>query len=430
MPKYTLISNARLIGASFSPSKPRSLLFRNAERGAESEIMQIGDTDTGVLDREAAKKLTVYNAKGRYMCPGFADMSVHICEPGYMYRERLVDTAKAAVLGGVTSMLAIPETKPAANDPTVMKYISESSKKTPVEIVPAASVTTRSGILKQSGINELIAGGAGALFCSDMSDREAVLSAMTSCAENNIPFVIRCASPKGGAVNSGRVSGLLRVNGIPSWQREIDVFTAVTLAKEAGCRVHISSVSTEAVINIIRQAKMNGVQVTCDTCPQYFTFYEDDLFFYGTSLKLNPPLAMSSDRTAVIEAIRDGTIDCIASDHTPWLPSDKNKDFQNAQFGMTGLQTLFPASYTALVYPGYISLQKLVALLSENPAKIIHHNSGFNVGAKADLVVFSTEQEYVFSSDMLVGGAENSPFNGRFLRGEIPAVFCNGKMEV
>ena len=180
---------------------------------------------------------------------------------------------------------------------------------------------------------------------------------------------------------------------------------------------------------MIRQAKMNGVKVTCDTCPQYFTFYEDDLFFYGTNLKLNPPLAMSSDRAAVIDAIKDGTIDCIASDHTPWPQDDKNKDFQNARFGMTGLQTLFPASYTALVYPGYITLQKLISLLSENPARILSLGSGLSVGARADLAVFSTEGEYVFSSGMIVGSAENSPFVGSFLRGEIISTFYDGKID-
>ena len=428
MPKYILINNARLTGASFSPSKTRSLLIRTGEKGGASEILQIGDIDTGALDREAAKKITVYNAKGRFLCPGFADMSVHVCEPGFMYRERLVDTAKAAHLGGVTSMLAIPETKPAANDAAVMRYITESSGKLSTAIVPAASAEY-TGAGKHSSIDELIAGGAGALFASDMTDHDLILRAMSSCAEKDIPFVVRCAEPKEGAVNRGRVSELLRVNGIPSWRHEIAVFTALTLAKEVGCRVHVSSVSTEAVINMIRQAKMNGVKVTCDTCPQYFTFYEDDLFFYGTNLKLNPPLAMSSDRAAVIDAIKDGTIDCIASDHTPWSQDDKNKDFQNARFGMTGLQTLFPASYTALVYPGYITLQKLISLLSENPARILSLGSGLSVGARADLAVFSTEGEYVFSSGMIVGSAENSPFVGSFLRGEIISTFYDGKID-
>ena len=426
MPKYILINNARLTGASFSSAKNGSILFRTGEKGEASEILQIGDTDTGALDRESAKKITVYNAKGRYLCPGFADMSVHVCEPGFMYRERLVDTAKAAHLGGVTSMLAIPETKPAANDPAVMRYITESSKKMPAAIIPAASAE---GTGKQSGIDELVAGGAGALFASDMTDCDLILRAMGVCAEKDIPFVVRCARPKEGAVNRGRVSELLRVNGIPSWRRDIAVFTALTLAKEVGCRVHVSSVSTETVINIIRQAKMNGVKVTCDTCPQYFSFYEDDLFFYGTSLKLNPPLAMNSDRAAVIDAIKDGTIDCIASDHTPWQPADKNKDFQNARFGMTGLQTLFPVSFTALVYPGHITLRKLISLLSENPAGILSRGSGLRVGARADLVVLSTEREYVFSSDMIVGSAVNTPFVGSFLRGEIAKTFYDGKID-
>lgn len=422
MLKYTLINNARLTDASFSSSKTCSLLLRSGEKGSPSEILQIGEIHAGAIER----KLTLYNAKGRFLCPGFVDMSVRVCEPGYMYRERLADAAKAANLAGVTSMLAIPETNPAANEPAVMRYISESSKKMPVTIIPAASpLDPETG--KMSAIDELVAGGAGALFCADMTDNDLALRAMRACVEKNIPFVVRCPDA-GGDVNLGRVSEMLRVDGIPPWRRKIALFTALTLAKESGCRLHISSVSTAFAVNLIKQAKMQGVNVTCDTCPQYFTFYEDDLFFYGTSLKLSPPLAESSDRAAVIEAIKDGTIDCIASDHTPWSSADKNKDFHSAPFGMIGLQTLFSASYTALVCTGHISLQKLVSLLSENPAKILSLSSGLSVGAKADLTVFSTEHEHVFSSEMIVSTARNSPFVGSFLRGEVAAVFYDGQI--
>ena len=422
-PRYTLIENARLIDPDKKNAAACSLLFVCAPEG--SRILDIGrEVRTGDIPGEA---LAVYNAKSHYMAKGLTDLSVNTGEPGGMHRETLKTCAAAAAAGGVTTLLTSPDTNPPANSPEVIEYIKAGSAKLPCRFVPAASVF-KEGKNTLSDIGKLMEAGAGAVCTDGSCGIPLLLKVMEICKSGGYPLIVKCCDPSSpGNIAKGRISGMLKTAGIPSWRQDIPVYTLLRLASDTGCPVHLTAVSTAESVKLIREAKEAGAPVTCGTCPQYFTFFENDLFMFGSNLKLMPPLGRESDRAAIISGIADGTIDCISSDHTPQTGKDKSAGIDRAPFGMTGVQTLFAASFTKLVAAGQITLPRLIALLSANPASVLHRERKLAKESAADIIIFSTDREYELQSVDIKSKSQNTPLLGSTLRGEMIKVFSDGK---
>lgn len=417
----TLIQNVRLIDRS-GVSGIGSILFTSG--GGRSEILALGP---GVKpDESIMKNCWVYNGRHYYACLGFTDLSVHICEPGEMSRETLRQTANAANKGGVTAVLAIHDlvggTRNAADE--IIKYVRSATTGYPCTFIPSAR------LYQNDPAESLPYDSTDAIYAAPPYDDDVLFKVMTVCTERGKTLFMKCASPADGALYRPNLSSL-KADCVAAYKHDSRLAGALIMAEKSGCRLHVSAIGTESQTELIKIAKSRGVRVTCDSCPQYFTFNDSDIFFYGTSIKLCPPLASESDRKAIIGSLADGTIDCISSDHTPYSKTDRNNrslPFSDAGCGMIGLQTLFAASYSALVKPegSVISLEKLISLLSSAPAAILGRETSLRVGGSADITVFTTEDECVFSPAENASGQSNTPFFMKFLTGNAVKTFSNG----
>jgi len=421
---YTLIRNVRIIGGPSDGSDVGSILFKRGEKGA-SEVLAIGP---GVKpDESVMKNCWVYNGRHYYACPGFTDLTLHVCEPGEMSRETLKQAALAANVGGVTSALTLHDLsgKPQNGAGDIVNYIRSTGENYPCRFFPSAR------LYKNDDASSLPYGSAAAIYVLPPYDEDELFKAMCLCAENDRTLFFGCADRADGMTYSQKTAKSFRLPAVAAYKHDARLATALIMAEKAGCRIHIHAVNTESKTELIKIAKDRGVRVTCDTCPQYFTFNDSDIYFYGSSLKLSPPLASASDCKAIIRSLADGTIDCISSDHTPAVKTAKSAKplpLSEAGCGMIGLQTLFSASYTALVKPddSIISLEKLICLLSLNPARILGRESALRVGSDADVTLFTTEGESKFSPENNISSHANTPYVHKYLTGSVIKSFSKG----
>lgn len=392
-------------------------------------IAQIGKVRTDGIEGW----VFTYDARSHYVSAGFTDLCTHACEPGNMSAETLMSASKVATLGGFTSILVTPDTDPCPDDPEVIKYVLSNSQKADCRVLPSASATIGNNSSIVAPIDELMKTGAAAVSCTSYTDNETLLRVMTHCAENSYPLIIKCSEPvepdynekiirqyrKNSPVEFDYDPELLKI------KEDIATAAAIILAKKSGCPIHISCVSSAGAVDMIRRAKDAGVNITCGTCPQYFIFEEHDLLFFGNNLKLMPPLGKANDKNAVLQGIKDGTIDCISGDHTPRVAGTKKTEFKGASCGMISLQTLFPASYTHLVTRGIISLQRLVEMIAYNPASVLRRQNELRVGGSADITVFSASSSdtHVIKREDNKSHSENSPFFGETLCGTVIKTF-------
>ncbi len=409
--KYTLIKNARLIDHSLSSLQNCSILIENDEKG-QSRIVEIGRVRIDGIDPTG---LFIYDAKSHYVSAGFVDLCTHAREPGYMSAETLKSASLAACAGGFTTFLTTPDTSPRPDDPSIIKYVVSNSLSASCKVLPCACAATGKDESQLCDIVSLMENGAAAVSCTSYTPPDILLKAMKICAEHSYPFIIKCSEP----VQNGYLDYL------PKIKEDVATATAVVLAAESGCPIHISCLSSARSVDIVRRAKDAGVKITCGTCPQYFIFEEHDILFFGNNLKLMPPLGTAEDKNAITEGIKDGTIDCISSDHSPQPEALKNKSPKEAACGMISLQTLFPASYTHLVSRGVISLQRLVEMIAYNPARVLHREGELKVASRADITVFSAsgrDTHEILRADNK-SASYNSPFFGQTLCGTVIKTF-------
>jgi dihydroorotase len=232
-----------------------------------------------------------------------------------------------------------------------------------------------------------------------------------------------------GVLNEGRVSRILDVRGVPS-KAEVDIVVRdIDLARKIGCRIHLQHISTKESLELIREAKRQKLPITAETAPHYFSLTEEAVLEHAANAKMNPPLRTENDRQAVIEALRDGTIDAIATDHAPHAPEEKAQPLEQAPFGVVGLETAFAISYTQLVVPGYLTLLQLIRLMSTSPSDILGwKGGGLNVGDRADIAVFDVDNSYTIDSNSFVSKGRNTPFNGMKVYGRAVLSVCKGKI--
>ncbi len=358
------------------------------------------------------------NNDGSYDIPAFIDMHCHLREPGFEYKEDIESGTKAAKAGGYYAVVNMPNTMPAADNPETLEYIrnrAEIAGHCVVYQTAAITVGQRGAELCDF---KLLASCGAAAFTDDgrpVPDSAVMLEAMKRCSSLGLLIISHCEdlSISKGVINEGEVSGRLGLAGIPNAAEDIITARDIILSEWTGCRLHIAHVSTRGSVRLIRDAKSRGVRVTAETCPHYFSLCDEDTEVIGTNAKMNPPLRNRSDVAAIKEALADGTLDCISTDHAPHSEEEKKRGLENAPNGIIGLQTAFSAAITYLVRPGYISLEKLCDLLSDNPAKIL----GIKPPVKK-ITVFP-DRKITYTSEMIVSKSKNSPFIGRDLYGVI-----------
>lgn len=385
---------------------------------------------------KADNKTETVNAKGFIVTPGLIDIHTHLREPGNEEKETIATGTKAAACGGITSVFCMPNTNPPIDDQASVEFIMLKAKNEGVvNVFPVGCITkqrrgeelTEIGELKKAGV-VAISDDGNPVLNSKIMRRALEYAKMFS-----LPVISHCEDTnltKDGCVNEGKVSTLLGFRGMPKQAEEIMVIRDIILASLTNGILHITHVSTKGSLEFIRQAKLNKINVTCDVTPHHFVLTEDDLLKspYDTNLKMNPPLRTKDDADAIINAIKDDTVDCIASDHAPHTIEEKNKEFDLAPFGIIGLETLFPLCITFLYHTHKIPLIKIIQKLTTNPAKIfgLKTKGKIAVGYDADITIFSPNEEFVVKK--FYSKSSNSPFIGWKLKGKIKYTICNGKV--
>jgi len=392
------------------------------------KISEVGENLTGKFDK-------TINAEGLYVLPGLVDAHCHLREPGQEYKEDIASGTKAAAKGGFTAVACMPNTKPVTDNDAIVKFIVDKAAECGfTKVYPIGSITKGSdgkqlaemGFMKE----------AGAVAVSDdgrpVENADVMRKALEYSKDFKLPVISHCEEmslTENGAMNEGFLSTTMGLKGIPSIAEEIQVSRDVLLAEYTGVPVHIAHISTAGSARIIRDAKSRGVAVTCETCPHYFSLTEAECEGFNTNAKVNPPLRGESDRQAIIEAIKDGTIDMIATDHAPHHRDEKNVEFQYAANGISGFETALAASYTYLVKPGLITIEKLVELMSLNPAAFLSRETGgIKVGSLADITIVDLNSEVTVNGDEFISKGKNTPFTGRKLNGQPMYTMVDGKV--
>jgi dihydroorotase len=375
----------------------------------------------------------VVTEQGAILCPGLVDIRTALGEPGYEYRETIASAAEAAAAGGITTLAALPDTLPAIDDPALVRLLRARGDETgKLTILPYGAVTVgcRGEELAELGL----LAEAGAIGFTDGSRAigsarlmRLALSYARGFGKRIVQHPEEPSLAAGGAATEGELATRLGLPGIPAAAEAILVGRDIRLAALTGGAVHFAHVSTAEPLRLIRQAKADGIQVTCDTAPPYFDLNETAIGDFRTYAKLSPPLRKEADRQAVVAALADGTIDAIASDHQPRDADDKRQPFAQATPGGAGLATLLSVTL-AQVHSGAISLGQAIELLTARPSRLLGVTAGrIEKGLPADLCLFHPERAWQVESGRLPGKAQNTPFDGRALEGVVLGTWKAGR---
>ena len=406
-----------------------------AEKSFKADVL-IEDGKIASVGKIADSGCPVIDAKGLHILPGLIDMHVHLREPGFEGKEDIESGSRAAVAGGFTQVCCMPNTNPVCDNAVVVSYIKNRAKQVNLcKVNPIGAITKGEEGQTLADIGKMKQAGAVAL--SD--DGKSVMNSqiMRLGMEYASGFGLKClchcedaALVDGGVVNEGYNSTLTGLKGSLRAAEDIMVARDIALAESLNLPVHICHVSTYSAVEIIRSAKARGVRVTAETCPHYFTLTDDVITSFDTNTKVNPPLREEKDRKAITEGLKDGTIDCIVTDHAPHSQKDKQVEYNLAAFGISGIEISFALSYTQLVESGEISLNALVKLMSANPARILGLEGGaIAEGLPADLTIVDLSAGYTVDADKWYSKGKNTPFNGKRVKGKVKYTLVGGEIK-
>ena len=379
----------------------------------------------------------VIYADGKYVIPGLVDAHCHLREPGFEYKEDIESGTRSAAMGGFTSIACMPNTNPVVDSESIVKYIINKAKQDGVvNVYPIGAITKGLKGEELSEIGELKF--AGAVAISDDGLPVSRASIMKKALEYSSVFDITVISHSEdldlsdqGVMNEGLQSTLLGLRGIPSAAEEISIARDLILSEYTKVPIHIAHVSTELSVDLIRNAKKRGVKVTCEPCPHYFTLTEEECSDFNTLAKVNPPLRTYKDIKAIIDGLKDGTIDIIATDHAPHHVDEKNVEFNIAANGMVGFETALPLVITYLVKPGHLTIEQIIEKMCVNPSKILGLNKGaLEIGNTADITIIDIEEDFTVDISKLKSKSKNSPYDGFILNGIVYYTIVNGNVVV
>ncbi|MDZ7262579.1 MAG: dihydroorotase, partial [candidate division KSB1 bacterium] len=391
----------------------------------EGKIQEVGKIDTAGFRGE------IVNVEGMVICPGLIDMHVHLREPGREDEETLMSGAAAAMAGGFTAVCPMPNTEPPTDHREVIQYIKEKFKGHLVQVYPIAATTKGRKGLELSEMAELVEAGAVA-FSDDgspITNTNLFRRALEYATMLGVPIIEHCedlALSGDGVMHEGFVSTNLGLPGIPAISEEVMVARNLMVAEFTKGKLHIAHVSTAGSVARIREAKAKGVRVSCEVTPHHFTLTDEAVSTFDTNTKMNPPLRTREDVEALKEALRDGTIDVIASDHAPHAIEEKEVEYAAAPFGIIGLETMVGLVITQLVDKGVLSLSEAIAKMSIHPAEILALESPSLIpGARANLTILNPNQTWTVDKNKFKSRSRNSPFHGWQLKGKIFGVLNN-----
>lgn len=382
---------------------------------------------------EAPEGADVRDVAGLVVCPGLIDLHVHLREPGGEHKETIATGARAAAAGGFTAVCAMPNTDPPVDDPASVGYVRAAGLRARgARVYPVGAVSVGQASERLAEIGEMIE--AGAVAFSDDGHPVADAALMRLALEYTSAFGVAVADhcedkalSRGGSMNEGLVSTRLGLVGIPDAAEEMVIARDLLLAELTGGRLHLQHVSTRRGVEMIRVAKSRGVRVTAEATPHHLTLTDEAVEGYNTNAKVNPPLRSAEDVAGVREGVADGTLECIATDHAPHHYDEKEAAFEDAPFGLVGLETALGLCHTELVLGGVLSLSGLVARMSENPARAFGLPGGtLAPGSIADVTVFHPEEEWTVNPAEFLSKSRNTPFTGRRLRGRAHLTIVGG----
>ena len=414
------------------------MIIKNAEVVLKDKVVRADIRCEGGVIAEIAPKLSGegIDCKGLTVLPGLIDMHVHLREPGFEKKETIESGSRAAVKGGFTQICCMPNTKPACDSKIVVSYILSKAKEANLgKVRPIGAITEGQKGENLAAIGAMKAAGAVALSEDGKSvlNTKLMANAMAYASDFGLKCLCHCEDASlvdGGVVNEGYYSTLTGLKGSLRAAEDIVIAREICLAESLNVPVHICHVSTYSGVDIIRRAKARGIKVTAETCPHYFTLTDEAIKDFDTNTKVNPPLRAEKDRLAIIEGVKDGTLDCIVTDHAPHHADDKNVEYDLAAFGISGLETSLALSYTALVKEGGMSLTELADKMSGAPARILNLEGGeIAAGMPADLTVVDLKEEWTVDPAEFVSKGKNTPFAGRKVFGKVKYTLVDGEIK-
>lgn len=398
------------------------------EKGNFSKIQfknKIENIKFSTLSLKHSDHILEIDAKGLYIFPGLIDMHAHLREPGYEYKETIHKGTLAAVRGGFTSVCCMANTNPVNDNPEVTYYILAKAKEEGnCDVYPIGAITKG---LKGEELAEMsMLREAGCVAFSDdgmpVMNSRIMRRALEYSKAVEAPIISHCEDlnlSEDGVINEGKLSFYLGLKGIPNASEEVMVARDVILSKHFKAPIHIAHLSTRNSVEIIKRAKEEGVSVTAETCPHYFTLTEEAVSEYNTNAKVNPPLRTDKDKETIIEALKEGIIDVIATDHAPHNIDEKKVPFQEAANGISGLETAFALSLR-LMHDGVLSLKEVVEKLTLNPSRILKiHKDGLKEGSQADFILVDINKKWIVDKDKFASLGKNTPFEGWELKGKV-----------
>lgn len=391
------------------------------------------------LIREIAEQIDpegheVLDAAGHHVSPGFIDVHVHWREPGFPHKETIAQASRAAARGGFTTVMPMPNLNPV---PDSLDHLQEQldliAQHSVIRALPYGAITKEELGAELADLTNL----ADRVFAfSDdgrgVQDANTMYEAMRLASQLDKPIVAHCEDNsliRGGCMHDGKRSRELGLPGIPSICESVQIARDILLAEATGCHYHVCHVSTKESVRLVREAKANGIKVTCEVCPHHLVSDENDITHDTGLWKMNPPLRATEDRQALIAGLLDGTIDLIATDHAPHAREEKECSMTQAAFGIVGSETAFGLLYTHLVKSGLLALEDLLALMTSRVADAFGLPYGrLAVGASADLVILDTETAYTIDPDQFLSKGRNTPYGGQEVYGKVVATICQGKV--
>ncbi len=404
------------------------------KRDAIGDVCVINGKISKALSEDQKRFAKKIDATGLVVAPGLVDIHVHFRDPGQTHKESIRTGTEAAAAGGFTSVICMPNTSPVCdNAGTIQRILDKVARDAVINVYPTGCLTLEmegkrlapTGQLKTAGVVAMTDNGK----C--VQSNEIMRRAVEYAKMFDLTIMDHCqdeTQTEGAVMNEGEWSLRLGLRGWPKSAEDIMVARNVLLAELTGAHIHMQHVSSATSIDIIRRAKERNAPVTAEACPHHFEFTDADLHDYDTNLKVNPPLRTDADREAIIEALKDGTLDCIASDHAPHTPTEKDCEFDLAPLGIIGLETSLAASLHALYHSDRLSLSEVVALMTHKAAAICKLDAGtLSIGAVADMCLFAPDEEWTVDTDTFHSKSRNCPWHGQRLKGAVKATYVGGR---
>lgn len=396
-------------------------------------------TEDGVI-RKVASEIEepadqVLEAEGCWVMPGLIDLHVHLRDPGLTHKETVETGAAAAAHGGITTIVAMPNTKPVVDDEHKVSYVHNKAKScTLVHVLQAGAVTKGQKGEELADIEKMAAAGAPAISEDGKSVMNSGLyrKAMKIAAKCGIPVLAHCEDinlVEGGVVNADPAMEKLGLKGISNAVEDVITARDIMLAKETGARLHLCHCSTADSVRMVAEAKKEGLPVTAEVCPHHFTLSTEDISGPDTNYKMNPPLRTRADVEALRQGLKDNIMDVISTDHAPHSAQEKAQSMEKAPFGIVGLETSVALTITELVEPGILTPMQMAEKMSYNPAKVLGIDKGsLAEGKPADITIIDPDAEYVIDTRTFFSKGKNTPFNGKKVKGLVRATICDGKI--